>query len=87
MSHPAEVELLRLLAGRLERLSVDSHWARRASGLRGNLIKVLDEIEAGRDVEPGRLTPLVDRAFELLRRAAKEIPDAEEIIKKYSKAG
>ncbi len=84
---PAEVELLRRLAGRLERLSVDSHWARRASGLRGNLIKVLDEIEAGRDVGPGRLTPLVDRAFELLRRAAQEIPDVEEIIKKYSKAG
>lgn len=85
--NPAEVELLRLLAGRLERLSVDSHWARRASGLRGNLIKVLEEIEAGRDVGPERLTPLVDRAFELLRHAAKEIPDVEEIIRKYRKAG
>jgi hypothetical protein len=85
--NPAEVELLRLLAGRLERLSVDSHWARRASGLRGNLIKVLDEIEAGLDVGPERVSPLIDRAFEVLRRAAQEIPDVEEIIKKYNKAG
>ena len=30
----ARVELLRMLAKRLERLSVDSIWARRASGLR-----------------------------------------------------
>ncbi len=84
--NPADVELLRLLAGRLERLSVDSHWARRASGLRGNLLKVLDEIEAGRDVGPGRVTPLIDRAFELLRRAAREIPDVDEILKKSDQA-
>lgn len=85
--NPAEVQLLRLLAGRLERLSVDSHWARRASGLRGNLMKVLDEIEAGLDVRPERVSPLIDRAFEVLRHAAREIPDVEEIIKKYNKAG
>jgi len=79
----ADVELLRLLAKRLERLSADSHWARRASGLRGNIIKVLEEIDAGLNVEPARLNPLIDRAFEVLKHAAQEIPDIEEIIKKY----
>lgn len=78
----ADIELLRLMAERLERLSVDSHWARRASGLRGNMIKVLEDIDAGRDVPPERLSPLIQRAFEILKRAAQEIPDMEEIMKK-----
>ena len=77
-----DVELLRMMADRLERLSVDSHWARRASGLRGNMIKVLEEIDAGQEVEAARLNPLIERAFEVLRHAAQEIPDIEEIIKK-----
>jgi hypothetical protein len=76
-----DVELLRMMAERLERLSVDSHWARRASGLRGNMIKVLEEIDAGQEVETARLNPLIERAFEVLRHAAQEIPDIEEIMK------
>ena len=78
----ADVELLRLMTERLERLSVDSHWARRASGLRGNMIKVLEEIDAEQEVEAARLNPLIERAFEVLRHAAQEIPDIEEIMRK-----
>jgi len=78
----SDVELLSLLAERLERLSVDSLWARRASGLRGNIIKVLNEIDTGHEVEATRLNPLIERAFEVLRHAAQEIPDIEEIMKK-----
>lgn len=77
-----EIEMLRLLADRLERLSVDSLWARRASGLRGNMIKVLEEFDSGQDIKPERLSPLIERAFEVLRHAAQEIPDIEEIMKK-----
>ena len=76
-----DIELLRLLAGRLERLSVDSHWARRASGLRGNIIKVLDESETTNDVEASRLDLLIEAAFDLLRRAARELPDVEAFLK------
>jgi hypothetical protein len=78
-----EIELLRLLAIRLERLSVDSIWARRASGLRGNIIKILDENDAGITINSNRLPPLIERAFEVLQHAAQEIPDIEEIRKKY----
>ena len=78
----ADIELLRLMAERLERLSVDSHWARRASGLRGNMIKVLEEIDAGQEVEAAASNPLIERAFEVLQQAAQEIPDIEEIMKK-----
>jgi hypothetical protein len=81
MNNP-DIDLLRRLVERLERLSVDSNWARRASGLRGNILKVLEEYFAGQEVEPARLSALIQRTFEILRRAAQEIPDVGEILKK-----
>ncbi len=80
-----QIELLRLLAARLERLSVDSIWARRASGLRGNVIKVLEEVDAGQELEKRRLDLLTERCFEVLEKAAREIPDLDEIRQRYRK--
>ena len=77
-----DIELLRMLVKRLERLSVDSIWARRASGLRGNIVKVLAEHDSGQEVAPERLSALIQHTFDILRRAAQEIPDIEEIMKK-----
>ncbi len=73
----SQVELLRLLTSRLERLSVDSIWARRASGLRGSLIKALESADAGNAYPPEHLEMLIERSFEILRNAAREIPDVE----------
>ena len=81
----SQVELLRLLSSRLERLSVDSRWARRASGLRGNILKVIEEFDADRNVASERLDLLISRCFEILRAAAREIPDIDEILKKYDR--
>lgn len=81
MTDPRQIELLRLLVSRLERLSADLHWARRASGVRGNLLKVLEEIDSGQDVAQQRLDLMVDTAFDFLRRAAHEIPDLEALRK------
>jgi hypothetical protein len=67
-----------MLAKRLERLSVDSIWARRASGLRGSVIKALDMVDSGEEVTVEHLDMLIERSFDILRRAAREIPDAEE---------
>ena len=36
---------------RLERVSVDSYWAHRASGVRGGLLKALEKVEAGQSVD------------------------------------
>jgi hypothetical protein len=72
-----QLELLQLLAARLERLSADSSWARRASGLRGNMLKVLEEAASGQFVEGARLNLLIERGFEILRQAAREIPDRD----------
>ncbi|MGA2491035.1 MAG: hypothetical protein ABSF99_12780 [Anaerolineales bacterium] len=75
-----QTQLLRLLTSRLERLSADSHWARRASGLRGNIVKVLEEVDSGREVSTGRLDLLTEAAFNILRRAAQDIPDIEDLL-------
>jgi hypothetical protein len=77
-----QIQLLRLLVSRLERLSADSHWARRASGLRGNIVKVLEEANSGQEVSTTRLELLTESAFDILRRAAQDIPDLEDLLKR-----
>ena len=61
---------------------MDSHWARRASGLRGNIVKVLEETDSGQKVAPARLELLTEAAFDILRRAAQDIPDLDELLKR-----
>jgi hypothetical protein len=80
MSRDARIELLGMLTRRLERLSVDSVWARRASGLRGSLIKALSAAEAGSPPTSEQLDVLIERSFEILSKAAREIPDREETL-------
>ena len=83
---PAEMERLqaaRLLAIRLERLSADSHWAHQASGLRGALLRCLDDLEGQAALpEPDRaelervlpvLEQLTERGFIILNKAARAI--------------
>lgn len=70
-----------MLVARLERLSVDSHWARRASGLRGNIVKVLEEADSRSEIPTDRLELLTQAAFDILRQAAQDIPDIEELLK------
>lgn len=69
------IELIRLLTPRLERLSVDSIWARRASGLRRSLVKVLESAEAGLALDETHLDQLIERTFDILAKSAREIPD------------
>lgn len=68
-------KLIRLLLPRLERISVDSYWAHRASGARGALVKLLEEIEAGAEVDPASIKRNISVGFEILREAAAEYPD------------
>jgi hypothetical protein len=65
-------ELIRLLLSRLERVAVDSHWAHRASGIRGGLIRSLEKIEAGQLVDDQQLHDLIDRGFKILEHAVHE---------------
>jgi len=59
---------------RLERLSADSRWAHRASGLRGALLRSIAEAEAGQ-AQPGSLSALVAQGFAIVEQAAREMGD------------
>jgi len=69
-SPTSEEKLILLLLTRLERISVDSYWAHRASGVRGALLKVLEMMESGsQDSKPDIL---IAEGFEILKEAATE---------------
>ena len=65
-------QLLEMLLARLERISADSYWAHRASGVRGALLKVLEKLENGRPVSGSDLKRLVDLGFRILENATME---------------
>lgn len=76
------INQMKLLTERLEKLSPDSIWARRASGVRGTLLKLLPELEAelilddrqtkSNDANLDYIHYLLDRGYEFLERAAQE---------------
>ena len=79
----SQIEALKLLISRLERLSVDSYWAHQASGVRGSLLRWLEYIEGeeNHSAVPAQaigeqvfeqLDQLLNRGFYLLERAARE---------------
>jgi hypothetical protein len=65
-------KLIRLLLPRLERISVDSYWAHRASGVRGALTKLLAEMEVGNPTDPDAIHRTLVIGFEILKEAAEE---------------
>ena len=73
MEFPKENEkIIRLLLPRLERISVDSYWAHRASGVRGALTKILERMETGETINPESLQSNILIGFEILKEAAEE---------------
>jgi hypothetical protein len=66
------MELLGLLASRLARLPVDSRYARKASGLRGSVFKVLDGSSTSR-VSTKEIDALIESCFEILSKAAHDL--------------
>jgi hypothetical protein len=68
-----------LLISRLERLSADSIWAHRASGVRGALLRSLeklDQAQRGDEIpleEICQLQTALDVGFSILVKAAKEL--------------
>ena len=65
-------QLIHLLLSRLERISVDSYWAHRASGVRGTLTKLLEQMEMGERIDPVALQTNLWIGFEILKSAAEE---------------
>ena len=61
-----------MLTERLERISADSVWAHRASGVRGSLLRLLEEGEKGLPPDPKTLSLVVTRALYILTQAARQ---------------
>jgi hypothetical protein len=68
-----DLELIKRLVDRLERLSADSTYAHQASGLRGTLLRYMERFEARTEVNKDELNQAIEHGFEILQAAAKEI--------------
>ena len=73
----------KILVDRLARLSADSIWARRASGLRASIDKSAALLENELPVDLEHFNHLISLGFEMLEKAAEEIPVPEEILFKH----
>lgn len=72
MENESTLDLLRLLLARLEKISADSVWAHRASGLRGAALRTLEKIQNGSPVSRSELKRLIEAGFYILNKAAEE---------------
>lgn len=66
------VHVASLLLERLERIPADSIWAHRASGLRGSLLAIMEQLEQDRPVEDPEVKQLIAYGFQILENAARE---------------
>ena len=73
---PQQEQLAQILLNRLEKISVDSPWAHQASGIRASIAKLLSRKEFSLENPVTRdLEGLLKLGFEILEKAASEIPD------------
>jgi hypothetical protein len=72
MQSRPNIQLVQLVLARLERVSVDSYWAHRASGVRGSLLRTLERLEDGENVSEPQLQQVLGQGFAILERAAQE---------------
>jgi len=61
-----------LLLERLERIPADSIWAHHASGVRGSLLRLVEQLEDGQQVENTNMKWLISYGFQILESAARE---------------
>ena len=63
---------LQFLLARLERISADSVTAHHASGVRGAMLRVIDQLERQEKISENEMKRLIESGYSLLQRAAKE---------------
>jgi hypothetical protein len=63
MQPTEETKIIQFLLARLERVSVDSYWAHRASGIRGALLRTLEEIEKGTSTGRSYTNEIISSAY------------------------
>jgi hypothetical protein len=65
------IHVTSLLLERLERIPSDSIWAHRASGLRGSLLAIVEQLEE-QSLEDPEVKRLISYGFQILENAARE---------------
>ena len=65
------LDLTQLLLRRLERISVDSRWAHRASGVRGALLRAVEDLENQRPISRTKVNRLIQMGFKLLETSIR----------------
>ena len=68
----APFDQLKLVLARLERISADSVWAHRASGVRGALLRAVEDLEAGKIIDQGLVNLLARQGLKILDLSARE---------------
>ena len=66
-----DVKMILMLLDRLEHIPADSAWAHRASGMRGALIRMVEQMEMGNSIDPASLKNNVLTGFQILNEVAK----------------
>jgi hypothetical protein len=61
-------DLIDMLVARLERLSADSYWAHQASGVRGSLLRIIENER----LDSSQADILLEMGFDFLEKAARE---------------
>jgi hypothetical protein len=70
MDNSWQIIQAKTLVTRLERLSADSVWSHRACGIRGSLLRSIEELESGTpDIRPENLDELMAKGFLILSQA------------------
>jgi hypothetical protein len=67
-----DTQLIHMLLYRLERISADSYWAHRASGVRGALLRLSEDFVKGRPVQGTDMQRMMDLGFNILEKAGRE---------------
>jgi len=63
------LDIIQILLARLERISVDSVWAHRASGIRGALLRIHQQMQVGINNSEKRIENLIDEGFYILNKS------------------
>jgi hypothetical protein len=79
-----KTDVTSMLLERLERIPADSIWAHQASGVRGSLLRMVQQLEDGQDLDGQAMKRLFSRGFQILESAAREKISSSVAVKKES---
>ena len=80
-----DMKIARMLLDRLERIPVDSSWAHRASGVRGALLRMSEQMEMGDFVDPASWRSNTMIGFHILEAVARARSETQSQLHKGTK--